>query len=259
MGLRYEYKYFVPNHKMDLLRQMIIPFVKHDKYCQDAENHQYTVRSIYFDTADYACYFEKVEGIKHRKKFRLRGYGETEKETSTVFFEIKRKFENPILKNRAPANFTNALNFIGGKGFENYQPDAQKYPQAADDLKRFFYHYHHARLHPVILIIYEREAFLGVHDENIRLTFDKNLRSIAFPEPGQLYSEEKVRHSLTNQFILEVKFNDHFPAWMKPIIASLGLMRQSASKYVISIDTHNFIKPKKLPSVYSRSRRGMHN
>lgn len=240
---------------MDLLRQMISSFVKHDKYCINADNHQYTVRSIYFDTSDFACYFEKVEGIKHRKKFRLRGYGTKETENDAVFFEIKRKYEDPILKNRAPATFNTALNFISGFGFNEYRPDTLKFPQASDDLKRFFFHYHNSRLHPVILIIYEREAFLGVHDESIRITFDKNLRSIAFPEISSLYDEEKVRHSLSGQFILEVKFNDHFPAWMKPVIASLGLVRKSASKYVITIDTHNFIKPKKLPSVYFRSRR----
>lgn len=255
MALRYEYKYVVPEHKMDMLRQMISPFVKHDKYCQNVDNHQYTVRSIYFDTADYACYFEKVEGIKHRKKFRLRAYGQSDEASANVFFEIKRKFEHPILKNRAPAGYSTAKEMINGTGFEHYQPDIIKYPHAADDLKRFFYHFHHSRLHPVILVIYEREAFLGVHDENIRLTFDKNLRSVASPELGQLFGNEHIRHSLEGQFILEVKFNDHFPAWMKPITATLGLVRQSASKYVICIDTHNFIKPKKLPSVYARSRR----
>jgi SPX domain protein involved in polyphosphate accumulation len=233
---------------------MIGSFVKHDKYCKDLEEHHYTVRSIYFDTAEYACYFEKVEGIKHRKKFRLRSYNLQDSSASNVFFEIKRKFESPILKNRAPVSFSQALTYFSGNELENYHPDIEKYPQAKDDLKRFFFHFHAGKMRPVILIIYEREAFLGLHDENIRVTFDKNLRSVAFPELDELYNEEKVRHSFNNQFVLEVKFNDHFPSWMKPIIGTLGLVRQSVSKYVISIDTHNFIKPKKLPSVFSRTR-----
>jgi len=99
----------------------------------------------------------------------------------------------------------------------------------------------------------EREAFLGIHDDTIRVTFDKNLRSVAFPTLDELYDENRVRRSLSNKFILEVKFNDHFPSWMKPIIGALGVKRQSASKYVISIKTHNFIKPKKLPGSFSRS------
>ncbi|MDO8898052.1 MAG: polyphosphate polymerase domain-containing protein [Bacteroidales bacterium] len=259
MKLRYEYKYLVPNNKMDTLRRMIAPFVSYDKYSEKMEEKHYTVRSIYFDTAGYGCYFEKVEGIKHRKKFRLRGYNLPENKNSQVFFEIKRKFEVPIMKNRAPAVFDSALQMFTGNNFENYCPDEEKYPKSEENLKRFFYHYHMNKLRPVILVIYEREAFLGNHDDSIRVTFDKNLRSVAFPNIEELYSENKVRRSLSERFILEVKFDDHFPSWMKPVISTLGLERQSVSKYVISIDTHNFIKPKKLPSIYSHTQISRNN
>jgi len=254
MPLRYEYKYFVPNSKMDMLRSMISHFVKYDKFSEKSEEKHYTVRSIYFDTPEYNCFFEKVEGIKHRKKFRLRGYNLPDEKNSKVFFEIKRKYEDPIMKNRAPLEFDSALELFNGGSYNEYEFDKAKYPLAEDSLKRFFYHYHADRLRPVICIMYEREAFLGLHDEGIRVTFDKNLRSVAFPALDELYSEERVRRSLKDKFILEVKFNDHYPAWMKPIIGALGLKRQSASKYVISIKTHNFVKPKKLPSIYARSR-----
>jgi hypothetical protein len=143
--------------------------------------------------------------------------------------------------------------FNGGQ-FTYYPPDKTKYPLAEDNLKRFFYHYHCDRLRPVVLVIYEREAFLGRHDETIRVTFDKNLRSIAFPSVDDLYSDDRARRALKDSFILEVKFNDHYPEWMKKVIGTLGLKRQSASKYVISIDTHNYIRPQKLPSIYSRTR-----
>jgi hypothetical protein len=53
-----------------------------------------------------------------------------------------------------------------------------------------------------------------------------------------LYQEKRIRTCLQNQFILEVKFNDYYPAWMKPIIGILGLKWTSASKYVISMDAH---------------------
>ncbi len=253
MPLRYEYKYFVPNSKMDMLRNMIAPFVQYDKFSDKMPEKHYTVRSIYFDTPEYDCFFEKVEGIKHRKKFRLRGYNRPNDEKGNVFFEIKRKYEDPILKNRAPAEFDNALNLFESNNPDFYHPDLILYPLAEENLKRFFYHYHNRKLRPVVLVIYEREAFLGLHDDTIRVTFDKNLRSVAFPSLDELYEENRVRRSLSNKFILEVKFNDHYPAWMKPIIGALGVKRQSASKYVISIKTHNFIKPKKLPGSFSRS------
>jgi SPX domain protein involved in polyphosphate accumulation len=253
MPLRYEYKYFVPNSKMEMLRSMIRPFMKYDNFSDSMPEKHYTVRSIYFDTPEYDCFFEKVEGIKHRKKFRLRGYNRPGDKNGKVFFEIKRKYEVPIMKNRAPVEFDNALHMFEHHDLSDYHPDTTRYPLAEDNLKRFFFHYHNKRLRPVVLVIYEREAFLGRHDETIRITFDKNLRSVAFPALDELYDETRVRHALSGKFILEVKFNDHFPAWMKPIIGVLGVKRQSASKYVISIKTHNFIKPKKLPGSFSRS------
>lgn len=68
--MRYEFKYIVNNNYLEPLRQMILPFVNMDENTDDdkGRNH-YTVRSIYFDNASYDFYFEKVEGIKNRKKY----------------------------------------------------------------------------------------------------------------------------------------------------------------------------------------------
>ncbi len=253
MMLRHEYKYFVHNSKMETLRKMIMPFVKYDKFAESAPEKQYTVRSIYFDTPAYDYYFEKVEGLKHRKKFRLRGYNTNDDGSNLVFFEIKRKYEQPIMKNRAPVSYRDALEIFKGQSIESYISNSPKFPFAVENTQRFFFHYYQRHLKPVILVIYEREAFLGVCDDTIRVTFDKNLRGVAFPSIDQLYSEERSRSSLKDHFILEVKFNDYYPSWMKPIIGILGLHRQSASKYVITIDTQNFINTQKLPSTFART------
>jgi len=93
-------------------------------------------------------------------------------------------------------------------------------------------------LKPVILVIYDRVPFTEKVDttNRLRITIDKNLRSSAFPRITDLYKEEEIVHSLKGYFILEVKFNEHYPVWMKSIITNLKLKRQSLSKYVISID-----------------------
>jgi len=251
--LRYEYKYFVHNSKMDTLRNMITPFVKLDKHSAVMKDRHYTVRSIYFDTPTYDYYFEKIEGIKHRKKFRIRGYNDLERD-SLVFFEIKRKYEIPIFKNRAVTTFEDACNLFRNGRVESYISNSERFPEAVDNVKRFFYHYYNSSLRPVVLVIYEREAYLGLYDQSIRITFDKNLRSVAFPSIDELYLENRVRNTLRDHFILEVKFNDYYPSWMKPIIGILGLRRESASKYCISIDSHNFLNKKKLPSTFAHTR-----
>jgi hypothetical protein len=65
--MKYEFKYIVPVSLLDELREAIRPYVDYDPFAAVMENHEYTVRSIYFDTARFDYYFEKIDGYKIRK------------------------------------------------------------------------------------------------------------------------------------------------------------------------------------------------
>ena len=248
--LRYEFKYFVPNDKYRQLYDLIERFALLDPFAASKKRKEYTVRSIYFDTPDYECYHTKIEGYKHRNKVRLRGYNYGKK-SSKVFLEIKRKYEGPILKNRAPFEFKAIRDLFEGNDIEDYilADSVIKKQKAHDNVMRFMYHVHSRKMRPVVLVIYERVPFLSQipdDENNLRITFDKNLRSKAFPTLDELYTDEKVKNCLDGYFILEVKFNQYYPSWMKSIIANFGLRKEPASKYCISIDNHNQI------DIYSR-------
>ncbi len=250
--MRYEYKYIVPNSKMKQLREMILPFVDVDDFAEAAGDNQYTVRSIYFDTPRYDFYFEKVEGIKNRKKVRLRGY-DLEHEDNTVFLEIKRKYNIPILKYRAPVTFKDAQEMFREKNINGQILFGDTFPKGAENSKRFFYQVFSKNLRPVVLIVYEREAYLSKFDSTVRITFDKNLRSKAYPSIKELYDEDKIKAALADHFILEVKFNRSFPGWLNPIVSRFGLKRQSASKYCISMDSNNIVNSLTKSKIYTRS------
>jgi len=68
--MRLEYKYKIPVSKLDLLRKRISAFVEPD--LQYHENSEYSVKSIYFDTSQLRFYNEKIEGLKDRRKIRIR-------------------------------------------------------------------------------------------------------------------------------------------------------------------------------------------
>ena len=242
--MRYEYKYFVPGDQLPKLREMIRPFCDLDSHARGLPLNRYQVRSIYFDTPELDYYIEKVEGLKHRKKLRLRGYNDGGPE-STVFLEIKRKYEEPIRKYRTPLTFSTAKTLLceGGE-IDKLVQNSVNHPLAQENARRFFFHLHQAHLQPVVLVVYDREAWLGKWDPSIRITFDQNLRSLAFPAIGGLFSDQHLRPAFRDVFILEVKFNRYLPAWIKPIIGILGLKRESASKYVISMDTHQMRRHK---------------
>lgn len=251
--MRYEYKYIVEESKMESLRNMILPFVDVDAFADAKGLNQYTVRSIYFDTPKYDFYFEKVEGIKNRKKVRLRGY-DTEAPDNTVFLEIKRKYDIPIIKFRAPLTYTDALDIFEKVRINGHVVSNSNFPKAYENSKRFFFQVYSRNLRPTVLVIYEREAYQSKFDSTVRITFDKNLRSSAYPALTGLYSEDRAVRSLNKHFILEVKFNKHFPSWLNPIISAQGLRRQAASKYCISMDENKIVSQFTKSTLLTRSK-----
>ena len=249
--MRYEYKYYVPRFHLAALRSMLFPFVQEDRYAALQPEHQYTVRSIYFDTPDMEMYHTKREHIAHRMKVRLRGYN-LGGDATQVFFEIKRKYEGPILKNRATMPFEAVKNIFQGAAVDAYLPETNK----ADNVRRFFYQVYSRRLRPVVTVIYEREAYISKvadPDNDLRISLDKNLRSVPFPSVSELFEERDLRYPLEEQFILEIKFNHYCPAWLKPMVSMLQLQKAPASKYVLCMDSQPTIQANRFQSVSLQS------
>lgn len=233
MMLRREYKYLVPNNLLDDIRNDMLPFVELDKFTSVRPQQEYTVRSIYYDNMNFDYYKEKVEGIKTRKKIRVRGYNESG-DKNIVFLEIKRKLENFIDKNRAQLKYENIEDLFITGDVESYI--IRKESNSLDDAKRFFYHIHRKSLKPVSLIVYDREAFYSKFDSNIRVTFDKNLRYSPFPNFDILYEENILRKVMPKHFVLELKFYKGYSEHFQKIITKYGLVRSAVSKYQICID-----------------------
>jgi len=234
--MKYEFKYIVPVCKMDNLREAMLPYIDQDPFAALMDSGEYTVRSIYYDSMSFDYYFEKVDGIKIRKKIRIRGYNR-QNGNDTVFMEIKRKVKGPIEKVREELTFDVMKRLMEGEKLVGCR--AEEHESIWDDgARKFLYHVYRNNLKPVVLVIYDREAF---HDRSwppSRITIDKNLRSVAFPCLDDLYCEENVIPALKDHFILEVKFFNHFPTWLRPITARFGLLRQSASKYISCVNSH---------------------
>ncbi len=237
---RLEYKYLVSSELLPRLREMVAPFVEIDAHAAAYGARGYTVRSIYFDTCALDFYHQKLAGVEARKKLRLRGYNGGG-ESSIVFLEIKRKHATSVTKNRAPVKYVHAPDLFASGDVARYVLARPDCPQAMEDARRFFFHVRRDALRPIVLIVYEREAYHGKFDSSLRITFDKNLRSAAHPAIDALFGEEKTRCAMSRYFVLEVKFSGRFPAWLGPIVGALSLRLEAISKYVICIDEHNML------------------
>ncbi len=251
--MRYEFKYLVPSENYNVLRSALLPFLKMDRFAAQQPNGMYTVRSIYFDTPGFEMYHTKIDGIAHRMKVRLRGYNLVN-DSSTVFMEIKRKYEGPILKNRsdAPYGVVREL-FKPGATFD----DCAHQIKNPDNARRFFYQVLSRNLRPVVNVIYEREPYLGKNtnlENDFRVTFDLHLRSVGYPSVDRLYDEAGATHAFPGFFILEVKFNHFCPDWVKPILEEFQMRKEPASKYVGTINSNPFINPNRRGEALTRSR-----
>ncbi len=232
----------VPNYLLNELRSRVRSFVREDLFatCNGNGLPQYTVRSIYFDSPDLMCYHEKHEGLMQRRKLRVRGYNQRERDERVVL-EVKRKIGNRIKKHRGLVAHEHLENLLATGDLEKYLEvgHSQTRQQAIDDAGRFFFHYKSRPFLPTTLVTYEREAYHGKLNQGIRITFDKNIRSRNFPRLDELYSEYDLRHLFKSHFILEVKYyEERMPDWIKNIVHDFKLRNEALSKYVIGFDVN---------------------
>lgn len=237
MNSRYEYKYLIPNELLSKIRIEVLRFMELDSFAGKQEGGQYTVRSIYYDTPQFTCYREKLEGLQHRNKYRIRGYDRKNRK-SIAFLEIKRKHTSCISKNRAPLYYANIKKSLYNNNLNKYVISFSGNGDELKDGEKFLFHYRKKNLRPAVLVVYEREAFWGRFDKSLRITFDKNLRSSIFPNLNELYNEDKLKKIMNKNFILEIKFYGTLPQWIQTFLSKYELKRKALSKYSMSLEAH---------------------
>ncbi len=206
----------------------------HDPHCADLPGHHYTVRSIYFDTEDLRFYFDKLDSVRVRKKLRVRTYNLAE-DAAPAFLEIKRKIGRRGLKERLMIDIGEVEPAINGADPEEVLPGLPFLSRKV--LDKFRFNLRTGDMRPVVLVVYEREAFIGRENDRYRVTFDQDIRSLINPDLEQMFVENELRQFEEDRFVLEMKFDERMPRWMTRVVRELDLRSQSYSKYEHGIDT----------------------
>lgn len=229
---RYEYKYKINNEMTPVIRDYCRPYTTVDPHLKEIKQNKYTVRSIYFDTPELDFYYEKMDGLKIRKKLRIRTYNEM---NDFAFLEIKRKFVNSIAKERSKLPFLVIERLIS-----TMEDSAIEYPQNDYNARlvsgKFVYNLLKKGLLPVLLVVYEREAYVGLKDDRERLTIDTDVRATPEPDLGDILNTKNFVPTIKDASILELKFDEIMPQWMKNLVREFGLKKESISKYCLGID-----------------------
>ena len=227
---RFEFKYLVSERKLDDIRRALKNFVISDPYALSSKNGVYIVNSLYFDDLNLSSYFEKLAGLKARKKFRIRTYENSLNKNSQVYLEIKRRDEVVIFKDRSLVPFKSVLMGLEDGSYEKLIGHGEK-----DVTNQFVSYFIKNSLKPNVLISYCREAYLDSKNYSFRITIDQDLSAVRSHDIS--FDRSGLFKILPGYVILEAKFNRIMPAWFGPVIRSFNLDRTSFSKYCFGLES----------------------
>src|SRR5213082_2924523 len=95
---RFELKYLISETTALRVRDFVRCYLAMDEFSVGRPNYSYPVHSLYLDSDTLEIYWRTVNGDKNRFKLRLRYY--SDHPDTPVFFEIKRRMKDVILKQR---------------------------------------------------------------------------------------------------------------------------------------------------------------
>jgi len=217
LGLRHELKHSINPADDLVLSRRLRKLFPHD---ENADSHGvYRVSSLYFDTPYDKALRQKIDGVNHREKFRLRYY-----DTDTSFIRLEKKIKRGGLCGKRSARVTEeqARRILSGDiGFllESGQPL----------LMEFYSKMQGQLLAPKTVVTYDREAFL-YSPGNVRITIDRNVRtglgSTDFLTPD-------LRHVPVSDglAVLEIKYDAFLPELVSMAVQLPNRRAAAYSKY----------------------------
>lgn len=225
---RREVKYLIP---FEIYEEIAAELERNMRYDDHGENGKYNIVSLYFDSADQKIYSETRNKLLFRQKLRLRVYDEATL-ASTAFLEVKQKYNNVVNKRRTGMPLFEAYNYIyNGEDVNHSVSNSQIYAEAVH-FKDLY------NLEPKVVVSYDRQAFHGIHEEDLRVTFDYNLKcrsddlNIEHGPHGTNFIDEDL-------VVMEVKMSSSIPLWLTKILSKHGLRSEGVSKFCTSIDVES--------------------
>ena len=214
---RNELKYFINAHQKNLMANKLSKICQRDPF-SDADGG-YLISSLYYDDYNQSAFFDKLSGIRDRKKFRVRVYN-YQSDVIKLERKIKREYVTEKSHMQISKEEYDAL-ASGDVSFLRHKDHAVA--------KDFYLYYQTKNLRPRVVVEYRREAFVYKYGD-VRICFDYLLKAGVFQK--DLFSNGyKISAIPDDQIILEVKYTGYFPGVIRNIIQINNLQWQSSSKY----------------------------
>ena len=210
---RYEKKYKITEKQKEMLCEDMKKYMREDDY------GKYSLCNIYYDTPDMKLIRAPLEKPIYKEKLRVRSYG-VPKLGEKIFVEIKKKYDGIVYKRRISAMPAEAAVLLAGS------LSGEHFGQIGKEISAFQQFY---KTEPKVYIGYDREAYAGIFDPNLRITFDCNMRYRT--DRLDLRYGDYGKYFFDGDYLCEIKFASACPLWLSEFLSENGIFPTSFSKY----------------------------
>ncbi len=216
---RYELKFLVKKNMAQILKKKLLLLMKTDSHSIDGH---YYIRSLYFDDIYDTAYYEKIDGLAYREKYRFRYYNF---DYSHIILELKGKMDNLSYKKQDLIT-TKEYDYIINREYDKIKIDNRHI------LEEFINKAKKNNLVPSVIVDYERDA-LTYDYEDVRITFDSNISSGRYNY--DIFARDLKLYQVIgdDEIILEVKFNNKLPSILDNILKTVPMTRIAMSKFAL--------------------------
>ena len=219
MQYRHEWKTEITAHDRILLRSRLSALLRPDPYA--GADGCYHIRSLYFDNLSDTALREKIDGMEHRKKFRLRYYNG---DTSRILLEQKCKDNSLGYKLTAPVTAEEVERILAG---DTDWLLTAPYPLLRELGDKML----HGGYAPKTIVDYTREPF--IYDAgNVRVTLDYDIRTGLWSR--DFLDPDCVTVPVGDVCLLEVKYDNFLPDVVRAAVQLGSRKAGSFSKYAAS-------------------------
>lgn len=182
---------------------------------------RYIIHSLYFDDYKDTSVYTTDSGLSKRFKWRIRYYDD---DLNYIVLERKEKLNGRCHKKSCKLTLEEYEKIVSGNIIDIvYDTDKKLIQELARDM--MFYDYK-----PKVIIDYERIAYVE-EITNVRVTFDMKIS--ASYDLEHFIDGDYIKYYLNpgGLNVLEVKFDDILPSYIRKIVESYGFKQTSFSKY----------------------------
>jgi hypothetical protein len=229
---RFEMKFVITRDQRETLMPCMLPYLRADENA--GEGAYYPIISLYYDTPERDCYWEKIRGFNSRRKLRVRVYGSMDGTLPpTCFVEVKHKCDGRGVKRRLRVSLEDALAVADGKPID--QPLSFSDQRIVDEVHQMV---NKSGFRPSCCMRYDRQAFAARDPEcDLRITFDTGIAYRSdnlVPVPD----DRRFEHYLLPEgfSVMEVKVTGAVPYWLTRLVGEHQCILQSHSKYCNALE-----------------------